>query len=43
MYDKQIIINYIKNNVIKLLDLLYKDSELYLERKYNKYLEITKL
>lgn len=32
-----------KNNVIKLLDLLYKDSELYLERKYNKYLEITKL
>lgn len=32
-----------KNNVIRLLDLLYKDSELYLDRKYNKYLEITKM
>ena len=32
-----------KNNVIKILDLLYKNSNLYLERKYNKYLNITKL
>lgn len=32
-----------KNNVIKILDLLYNKSNLYLDRKYNKYLEITKM
>ena len=32
-----------KNKVIKILDLLNKNSNLYLERKYNKYLNITKL
>lgn len=32
-----------KSNVTHLLDLLYADSNLHLDRKYNKYLEITKM
>lgn len=32
-----------KNRVIKILDLLYKDSETYLDRKYNKFLEIKRM
>ena len=29
-----------KQQVLKILDILYKDSTIYLQRKYNKYLEL---
>lgn len=32
-------LNYYCNNALKILDYLYKDSEIYLERKYLKYKE----
>lgn len=31
-----------KDNIVKFLDLIYKDAELYLHRKYNQYCEIKK-
>lgn len=36
-------IHYYGKDAIKVADLLYKDSSVYLERKYEKYLEFSKL
>jgi len=37
---KQHYLNYIGKRIVNILNWLYKDSEIYLNRKYDKYLDI---